>query len=173
MKSASPPALLERALRKELALLDPNLPLPTVHALEEVTTLSVLPQRIAGYVATCVGLVGTLLAATGLYGLMAFHVAQRRREIGVRLALGASRRTILEAIGKRAARLAGIGLVLGLLLAVVVSQALSSLLFGIDATDAFAFVGALLGLGLAAALATLGPALRAASVPPSQALRYE
>jgi len=173
VKSPAAPALLERALRNELALLDPNLPLPTMHALDEVTALSTLPQRIAGYVAVSIGLVGTLLAATGLYGLMAFYVAQRRREIGVRLALGASRRTILEAVAGRAARLAGIGLVFGLVLALLVSQALSSLLLGVDATDAWAFLGAVLGLALTAALATIGPALRAASVPPSQALRYE
>jgi predicted permease len=173
VRSNAAPVVLERALRQEVALLDPNLPLPSVHGLEEVTSVSVLPQRIAGYVASAVGLVGLLLAATGLYGLMAFYVAQRRREIGVRLALGASRETILRSIAGRAARLAGIGLVVGLLLALVASQALSSLLFGIDATDTWAFLGAALGLGLAATLATVGPALRAAAVPPSQALRYE
>jgi predicted permease len=173
VRGAHPPLALERILRRELSALDPNLPPPSVHALADVTSISVLPQRIAGYVASAVGTVGALLAATGLYGLMAYYVVQRRREIGVRLALGASRETILRAIVWRAARLAGIGLAVGLVLAAILAQLLSSLLFGVHGTDLLAFVAAALGLAAAAALATFGPAWRAASVPPSQALRYE
>ena len=167
------PAVLERALRDELAAVDPNLPALSVHALEDVTAVSVLPQRIAGYVASMLGLVGLLLAATGLYGVMAYYVVQRQREIGVRLALGASPESVLREVARRAAWLAGIGMAIGLVLAAVAAQALSSLLFGVTASDALAFLGAALVLAIAAALATIGPAWRAVSIQPSRALRYE
>jgi hypothetical protein len=173
LRTSMQPVALERVLRADLAAIDPNLPAPSVHALEEVTAISVLPQRIAGYVASVLGLVGLLLAATGLYGVMAFYVVQRQREIGVRLALGASRRTVMRTVATRAARLVGLGLAIGAAIAVLAAQALSSLLFGITAADAWAFLGAALVLAAAAAAATLGPVWRAASVQPSRALRYE
>jgi len=173
VRTAMPPAALGALLRKELTALDPNLPALDVRALSEAAQVSVLPQRIAGVVATALGCVGLLLAGTGLYGLLALYVAQRRREIGVRLALGATRGSVVATVTRRALRLAGLGVAIGAVLALAAAQGLSDLLFGIGASDVVALAGAAVALAVAVAIAALGPALRAAAVQPSQALRNE
>ena len=114
-----------------------------------------------------------LLAAIGLYGVMAYVVARRTREIGIRMALGATRENVAGMILREVGRLAGVGLAIGLVVAMATDRLVASLLFGVRATDPLVFVVAVLLLGLVALLAGGLPARKAASVDPVVALRYE
>lgn len=160
-------------LRKAVIAFDPNLPVIHTQTLEQATALGLLPQRLAAWIAGAVGTIGLLLAALGLYGLTAFAVAQRTREIAVRMALGATRQKVLSLILRQSGRLAITGVVIGLALAAGVSQLLDSLLVGVGSIDPLAFGAAtlvLLGVLVAAAWA---PARRAAGMDPMRALRAE
>jgi hypothetical protein len=126
-------------LRRAVVAFDPNLPVVHTQTLEEATAIGLLPQRLAAWIAGGVGTIGLLLAAFGLYGLTAFSVEQRTREIAIRMALGASREGVLWLVVRQAGRLALIGAVVGVLLAVGFSLLLSSLLIGIEPIDPLAF----------------------------------
>jgi len=117
--------------------------------------------------------IALLLAAVGIYGLIAYSVAQRTHEIGVRMALGAARRDVVRMVVGQGAGLAAIGIVLGLAGAFALTRLLETMLFGIGATDVTTFAVAPLGLMLVVLLATLVPAVRATRVSPLVALRYE
>jgi putative ABC transport system permease protein len=119
------------------------------------------------------GLLGLTIAATGLYGLMAFVVAQKTREIGVRMALGASRRRVVATVAVHALALVAAGVALGSSLAWYLSEAARAFLFGIAPTDLRVFAAAAISLLAAASMATIVPAWRAASVDPVAALRAE
>ena len=119
------------------------------------------------------GAVAALLAAVGLYGVLAFIVAQRRREIGVRIALGATRRDVIRDVLGHGLRLAAFGVSIGLALALAITRLMSALLFGTSPTDVATFAGAATLLALIAAIAGLIPALRASRVDPLVALRDE
>jgi putative ABC transport system permease protein len=149
--------------------------LPVLHTqtLREAKALGLLPQRLAAWIAGSVGTIGLLLAALGLYGLTAFSVAQRTREIALRMALGASREAVLSLVLRQAGRLAVFGAMAGLALAIGVSMLLRSLLVGIAPIDPVAFAAA---TGVFAAIllaAAWTPARRAARLDPMQALRAE
>jgi predicted permease len=161
------------AVRQAVAGLAPDLALFDVRTLEEHLRMSVAIPRMAALLLGIFGGVALLLAAVGLYGLIAFVVGQRTREIGVRMALGADRADILRQVLGQGARLAGAGLVAGAGLAALATPLMSSLLVGVSPTDAttFAATGALL-LGVALAAAWL-PAARAARVDPVDALRAD
>ena len=113
------------------------------------------------------------LAAVGIYGLIAYSVAQRTHEIGVRIALGAARADVVAMVVRQSVSLAIIGIVLGLAGALALTGLLNSMLFGIGSTDALTFAAAALGIILVVLLATLVPALRATRVSPVLALRCE
>jgi len=152
---------------------DSNLPIVHSGTLEQATAIGLLPQRLAAWVAGTVGTVGLLLAALGLYGLTAFTVAQRTREIAIRIALGATRESVLRLVLRQSAGCAVIGAGAGLAVAVGVSVLLRSLLIGIQPVDPLAFAAAasvLTGVLLAAAWA---PARRATRLDPMRALRAE
>jgi ABC-type antimicrobial peptide transport system permease subunit len=119
------------------------------------------------------GMIGLLLAAAGLYGVTASVVSRRTREIGVRIALGASPGVIVRHVLAESFAAVGVGLLIGIALAVVIGRVLRSLLFGISAYDPVAFVAAPLVLAAAALVACLGPARRASRVSPMTALRHE
>jgi hypothetical protein len=160
-------------LRQAVIAFDPMLPVIHPQTLEEATAIGLLPQRLAAWVAGSVGTIGLLLAAFGLYGLTAFSVAQRTREIAIRVALGASRRGVVWLVLRQAAALALIGGVVGLALAFVSSMLLEGLLIGVRPIDPAAFgiaVALLSGVMLAASLA---PARRASTMDPMRALRAE
>ena len=160
-------------LRRAVIAFDPNLPVIYTQTLEQATTMALLPQRLAAWIAGGVGTVGLLLAALGLYGLTAFSVAQRSREIALRIALGATRTTVLSLVLRQSGRLALVGTVVGLALAVGVSQLLESLLVGVGAVDPVAFgVATALMIGVLL-LATWAPARRALATDPMRALRAE
>jgi ABC-type antimicrobial peptide transport system permease subunit len=148
-------------------------PILDQRSMEEHAALSLFPQRVALWVAASLGGVALLLALLGIYGVIAFNVTQRRREIGIRVALGAQRTHVLQLVLRQGLVLAGIGVAIGAITAFALTRLLASLLYGVAPTDAIAFVGAAALLGLAALLASWMPARRAASVDPVIALRME
>jgi predicted permease len=173
VRSDLPQDAVARAITGAVAAVDPELPLPQVHAMTDTIALSILPQRIAALAATALGALGLLLASLGLYGLLAQFVASRTREIGVRLSLGATPRRVAGDVAWRGARLALFGLLLGLCGASALAVAAESILFGVDAGDAWPFVAAALAILACIALACVGPARRAAATLPAEALRQD
>lgn len=166
-------AAIERHVREAFVAVDPQLPRPPVHALADTVALNLLPQRIASTVAGTLGVLGLLLAGIGTYGLIAYFVASRTREIGVRLSMGATPAHIERDVLRRGLRLGAIGLGLGLMLAVLAAMAASGMIFGLVAGDGIAFAGAGLVLAFAVFVASWFPARRAARISPMTALRHE
>lgn len=161
------------AIRGVVASMNPNLPIVTTQTAEDYTSMGLLPQRIAVSVAGSLGLVGLLLAAFGIYGVTAFVVARRTREIGIRIALGARHGTVVRMILREGMSLVAIGSLIGLVLAAVLAQVITSLLFGVKPIDpvAFSFAAALFAsIGLVACYV---PARRASRISALEALRTE
>ena len=161
------------ALRRMVADLDPTLPILNQQSLAEYTAIGLLPQRLALWVAGTLGGVALLLAVLGIYGVTAYAVTQRTREIGIRIALGAQRGRVLRPVLRQGMTLAGAGVLVGLLAALGATRAMRALLYGVPATDVIAFGAAALVLLVAAVAASWLPARRAAGVEPSVALRAE
>jgi len=153
--------------------IDPFLPVPPVLSMEAATSVSLLPQRVAAAVTAVMGLLGLILSAVGLYGVVAYTASQRTREIGVRMALGANRRSVLGLIMHDGMRLVAVGIGIGLLLAVLLTRAMSHFLFGVSPLDPLVFAIIPLALAGVALLANYLPARRAASTDPVNALRAE
>ena len=162
-----------RQLRKTLEQIDPNVPLYNITTLSSQLDDSLARDRLITWLSTAFGVLATLLAAIGLYGVITFSVAQRTREIGIRMALGAQRGDVLRLVLQQVALLVLIGLALGTIVSLGGVHALGSLLYGTQTTDPLAFLGAGLVLIAAAALAAYPPARRATHVNPTVALRYE
>jgi predicted permease len=161
------------AMRRLVADIDRNLPILDVGSLEDAVAPSLFPQRVAMWVAGTLGGVALLLALLGIYGVVSFSVAQRTREIGVRVALGADAARVLAMVLRQGMVLAGIGVSVGALAAFGATRLISNLLYGVAATDAAAFGGAALLLAIAALVASWLPARRAAAVDPVIALRSD
>jgi putative ABC transport system permease protein len=160
-------------IRTLVASMNPNVPVVNAQTLEEYGSLGLIPQRIAASVAGSLGLIGLLLAAIGIYGVTAYMVTSRTREIGIRMALGAPRGSVVRMVLWQGMILTLSGAAIGLTLAAAVSRLLGSLLFGVGATDPIAFAGAatlFCAIGLAACYA---PARRATEIDAMTALRYE
>ncbi|MEP6764093.1 MAG: ABC transporter permease [Gemmatimonadaceae bacterium] len=160
-------------IRREVHALDSFLPVPTVTTLQQATAVNLLPQRVAVLVTGVLGIAGLLLAAIGLYGVISFSTAQRTREIGVRVALGAARYDVLRLVVGEGMNLVGIGMAVGLALALVATRALTSFLFGVSPLDGLTFVAVALILAACALLASYLPARRAAKIDPMLALRQD
>jgi len=161
------------AIRREVAALDPNLPVQHIETLREQVDLYLWPARMSAGLVTALGGVGLLLAAIGLYGVMSYAVAQRTREIGIRMALGARGRDVLGAVIGQGMRLTLAGVAIGLAAAWALTRFLESLLYGVSARDPLTFVGVPLALAAVAWLACYIPARRATKVDPLVALRRE
>jgi putative ABC transport system permease protein len=160
-------------LRQAVMAFDANLPVIHTQTLEQATTIGLLPQRLAAWIASSVGTIGLLLAAVGLYGITAFSVAQRAREIALRMALGATRTSVLSLVLRQAGRLALVGTTIGMALAAGVTQLIEGLLVGVGGIDPLAFGAATILLMLVLLAATWLPARRAAGMDPMRALRAE
>ncbi|HEX9763991.1 MAG TPA: FtsX-like permease family protein, partial [Candidatus Acidoferrales bacterium] len=173
VRATEDPARMLLTLEREIHALDANLPLEKTWTFEQYLGQRMDKQRGLTTVLAVFGVVALILAAMGLYGVMAFAVAQRTREIGIRMALGAEVGDIRKLFVGEGVRLALIGVAVGIGLAAALTRALSSLLFGVTATDLPTFAGVGLLLVGVAALATYVPARRAARVDPMVALRYE
>ena len=167
------PAAHATTLREAVWAIDPDLPVSQVATLDEVFASSIASERFVSVLLTLFATLALVLGAVGIYGVMAFMVAQRTREIGIRMALGARPRDVLRNVMFRGAALTALGIVLGLAGALVAGRALSSLLFGVGPTDPITLGGVALLLGLSALFATFWPARRATRVDPIITLRAE
>ena len=167
-------AALKGAITNTAYALEPILRLD-VSTLPEIISAdnSVNETRAASELATALGGLALLLATIGIYGVMAWSVSQRTREIGIRMALGAKGADVMKMILRQGIRLAVIGVAIGLMLALVVAQLLKSMLFGLSTTDPLTFISVSLLLTIVALLASYLPARRATRVDPLVALRYE
>lgn len=173
VKTNGSPAGLAQAIRQEVQAVDPNLPLFGEQAMDDVVAASLGQRRFAMQVVGLFGILALLMAAIGIYGVMAYSVTQRTREIGIRLALGATTGSILRWLLNQGMRLTLIGVVIGLLGALALTRLLRGLLFGISPTDIVTYAGLTLLLSVVALLACYIPARRATRVDPLVALRYE
>jgi predicted permease len=173
VRSTVPPASLAASIQGAVLAIDPTLPRPVVTTLRESTGIVLLPQRIATIVTAAMGGVGLLLATVGLYGIMSFGVGRRSREIGLRMALGADRRSVLRLIVLEGMRLALVGVAIGVVLSVAATRLLSSLLFGVSPLDPLTFVGMSALFASVALLASYLPARRAAGANPMTVLRVD
>jgi ABC-type antimicrobial peptide transport system permease subunit len=152
---------------------DPNLPVYDLRTLAQQVDETVFTDRLLTFLSLCLGVLAALLAAIGLYGVMAYVVARRTREIGIRMALGATRESIAGLILREVMRMAAIGLGIGLAVALAADRLVASLLYGVQSSDPLVFAVAMVLLGMVALLAGGLPARKAASVDPVVALRYE
>jgi predicted permease len=167
------PESLLGAVRKEVQAIDPNLPLFDVKTLTEHMRFALFPPRIAATVLGVFGLVALLLSAIGIYGITSYTVAQRTHEIGIRLALGAQLSDVLKLVLSHGLKLTLIGAAIGLVGAYLATRAITSVLYGVSATDPFTFVFVSLLLIGVALLACYVPSRRATKVDPLVALRNE
>jgi len=161
------------AAREVIRNLDPEQPVADVRTMDSLIGKSVARQRFNTLLLTIFAGVAALLAAVGIYGVMAFSVAQRTHEIGVRMALGAQKRDVLRLVLKRGMTLALSGVAIGVIASLALTRLMTTLLFDVGATDPLTFVGVPVLLALIALLACYLPARRAAKVDPMVALRYE
>jgi ABC-type antimicrobial peptide transport system permease subunit len=173
VNSNADPRPLINAIRMQVQQMDPNLPVFDVKTMSEHMRLSLLPLSAGAWVAGTFALLALALAGLGIYGVMAYSVSQRTRELGVRVALGANSRNVMVMIVKEGAWLALVGLSIGLAGAFAVTRLMSSVLYGVSATDAATFVGVSLLLAAVVFLACYVPARRATRVDPMISLRSE
>jgi predicted permease len=173
LRAAGDPSTLTSALGAAVAALDPDVPLSSVQTMEAAMGSWAAERRLIMLLVSGFALVALVLGSVGIYGVMAHVVAQREREIGVRMALGAVPGQILRLVVSQSAWLVGAGILAGTVGALAVTRVLTGLLFQIRPTDPVTFLGTALVLILAAAGATLVPALRALRTDPAHALRSD
>jgi putative ABC transport system permease protein len=173
IRSSGPPAALTPAVRRMLLARDPNLVFAEARTLDEHVRRSAWEWRVYAQLMGAFSLVALVIAALGIYGVMAYTVAQRTREIGIRMALGAARADVQRLVVGQALRLTLIGAGVGLAAALALTQLMRSLLFGIRPEDPPTFVGVTLILALSSAAAAWLPTARAVRVDPVVALRHE
>jgi predicted permease len=161
------------AIRRAVLEADPELPVFDLKTMPERLSQSLMNRRAAMVLCLIFAALALLLAAVGIYGVLAYSVSQRTRELGIRVALGASARNVLGMVAGQGLRLAGIGLAVGAACAFAVTRLMSSLLFDVRAADPGVFLGVAAILGLVAAIASLIPSFRAIRIRPATALRYE
>ena len=172
-RAPSDPAAVVAALRRQVAEIDDDIAVFQSVTMEEHLSLMLFPYRMAAAVSAALGLLGLTLAGVGLYGVMSYGVAQRTREMGLRMALGANARDVVRLVVGEGMRVVVVGVIVGLALAFLATRLLSSVLFGINPSDPITFVvtpALLAGVALAASFL---PARRATKVDPVRALRTE
>ncbi len=172
-RASSDPRTITNAVRGEVLILDRDLPASNIKFMSELISKSVAQPRLYAVLLIIFAAVALILAAVGIYGLLSYSVSQRRQEIGIRLALGATPGNIRKLVLVQALRLVIVGLILGLVLGLAFTRLMASLLFGVSATDPLIFILISLLLFCVALLASYFPARSATRVDPLTALRYE
>jgi len=172
-RTSQDPTAIGGALREGVRRADPSLPVFDMKTLEQQIDEDVFAERLVALLSTFFGLLATLLAAIGLYGVMAYTVSRRTREIGLRMALGAARPEVLRMVMREVGLLALAGVALALPTAYVLSRLIQAQLYTVEQSGAAIFVGASLVIVLVAAVAGLIPAVRATRIDPMMALRNE
>jgi predicted permease len=173
LRTTGDPTALTRAVRAEVAALDAQLPLGQFRTMEEVRGESVSQPRFLMFLFSAFSIVALSIAVIGIYGVIAYGVAQRRKEIGIRVALGARPSSVATMVVRQGMALAAVGIVAGLALALALTRFLSSFLFSVTATDPVTLGGVAVALGLAALAASYIPARRATRTDPVEVLRAD
>jgi putative ABC transport system permease protein len=173
IRTWQPPDTAAASIRAAIAGIDQKLIVNDVITLSEQIDDSISNERTIALLATTFGTLATLLAGIGLYGILAYSTAQRTREIGIRMALGAQRRTVVHLILREILILAGAAITVTIPISIALTRALRSQLFNVSTTDVSVYAAAITIIALIAALAGLIPARRAASIDPARALRTE
>ena len=173
VRSSNQPSAAIDALRREIAALDPNVAVFESATMTSHLSVMLFPYRAAALVSAALGLCGLLLSSVGLFGVVAFSVARRTREFGIRLALGATSRGVVQMVMREQARVIAVSLAVGLALALGAARSLASVVFGVTWSDPLTLLLVVAALGVVAFLASFIPAARATAVNPSVALREE
>jgi predicted permease len=173
VRSTLDPLALRKAVEQVLARLDPNLPLMDLRAMREVVRESLFIDRFMSALALCLAVLATLLASLGLYGVLSYNVAQRTREIGLRLALGAAPQRLRAMVLRQVAWMGALGAAIGIAAALLLGRAAQTLLFGLSPSDPAIPLMAVGALGAVVLAAGYLPARRASNVDPVLALRSE
>ncbi len=173
LRATVAPLTLSAAARREIQAVDRNAPASNIRTMEQYLAVSVAPRRFNLRLLTIFAAAALILAATGLYGVISYGVARRKRELGIRVALGARPGAVLKLVIGQGMALAIIGVALGLIAALALTRLMEGLLFGVSATDPLTFIVIALMLTLVALMACYIPARRATKVDPLVALKYE
>jgi len=173
VRASGDPAQLSEAIRREVRAVDPNEPVFGVRTMNEIVAIALAQRRFTMLLLALFAATALALSAIGIYGVMAYFVTQRTHEIGIRMALGASRGAVLGMVLGQGAKLATAGVVAGLLGAVAMTRAIAALLFDVSPRDPATLVALSLALSVIAMLACYVPARRATRVDPIRALRHD
>ena len=173
VRTTADPKVLMNLIREKVRDLDPNIPIFDMRTTDEQIQNSLSAERMIASLSTVFGLLATILAAVGLYGLMAYNVVQRTREIGIRMALGAAQRDVVWMVMRDVLILVGVGIAVGVPAALALTSIVRSQLYGLSGHDPTTLVLATVGLAIVAFAAGYIPAMRASRLDPMRALRYE
>ena len=167
------PESLEHAVTQEIHRLDKNQPVADIATMEEIALEPIKQQRMVMALLTSFAGLALVLSALGIYGVLSYSIAQRTREIGLRLALGADRGNVLRLVVRTGARLAFLGIAMGTGAALILTRLMTDLLYGVRPADPLTFSAVTIVLAATSMLACYIPARRATRVDPLVALRYE
>jgi putative ABC transport system permease protein len=173
LRTATPPEQAFAVVRQAMKEIDPGLAVDSMRTMDDQIETTLTNERMIELLAISFGLLATLLAGVGLYGVLAYSTAQRTREIGIRMALGSSRLGVSRLVLMDVLRLAGIGIVVAIPCSVMLGRLLRSQLFGVSTADPFTLAAVVLLIAVVALVAAVVPARRAATVDPTVALRTE
>jgi putative ABC transport system permease protein len=173
LRTQGNPLKFVSAVRAQIAAVDADLPLYNIKPMEKLITESIVGIAYVAAMMAVLGVIALVLASVGVFGVMSYSVSERSREIGIRMSMGAQSKDVLRLVLRSGMTLTVLGLAIGLPVAFLLARAMASLLFGVEAADATAFVGLPLLLATVAAVACYLPARRAAGLDPLRALRHE
>jgi putative ABC transport system permease protein len=173
LRTAGSPMALGSAMQREVRSLDADQPVADVRAMEDVVGQAVSGARFNTGLLTVFAVIAFILAAVGIYGVISYDVSERINEIGIRMALGAQPAHLLRMVLGQGARMAGVGIVAGLLLSLLLTRLMTTMLFGVEPTDAYTFGAISVLLALVALVASYLPSRRAIALNPVNALRHQ